>query len=170
MGLYADESRFDRRSGLRALSFVLIALAFAYGTAWITIGRSGRFQSLKGAFFSFDLPRSFEQIDQEGSGASITSLAEAPEIERTFATALRPAEACAAMSRSFGREEVEIFRAPDPAPDADCTFSGLAGGHPMRAEVRSLAGFLARVEEEGLDLPSVPADKRTIITIRINEA
>src|SRR5688572_21850255 len=99
MGSYADQSSFDRRVALRGLAIVLGVIALAYATAWITVGRAGRFQELKGVFFSLDLPKTFQRIDQEGSGASITSLSESPSIERTFSSPLKAVDACGRLSR-----------------------------------------------------------------------
>jgi hypothetical protein len=169
MGAYVDDSKFDRRSAFIALVIVLAILGLAYGAAWITIGRSGRFQTLKSAFFSFDLPRSFVQIDQEGAGASITSLSESPLIERTFASALRPPEACRGLGRAFRKEEAQIYQAPDPAPDAICSFSGRVGVYPVRAELRTKTAFLEHVKADGLDIPTIPKGMRTIATITVRE-
>jgi hypothetical protein len=169
MGSYVDEPSFDRRVALRGLAIVLGVIALAYATAWITVGRSGRFQELKGVFFSLDLPASFERIDQEGSGASLTSLADPPSLERTFASPLRAPDACDAMARAFRRAEAEMFLTPNRPSGAECSFSGTSGRFLVSAEVRSVEKFLRHVRVQGLDVPVIAQDKRAILSVGVRD-
>jgi hypothetical protein len=163
---YVQSDRLDRASALRALSITLAAIALAFGTAWITVGRAGRFQELKGVFYTFDLPRSFERIDQEGAGGSLTSLGEAPSLERTFASEFDATKACTALGRTFRRGEETIF--PDTIrSDTECSFVGREDGFDVRADLRTLTAFLDHVGKEELDFPAIPEGKRTILSVTV---
>ena len=165
MGLLADDARFDRRSGLRALLIVLLLLALGFGVAWMTLGRTARFQSMKGVFLSFELPRSFTEVDEEGSGESLTSLGKAAELERTYAATLTLPEACRAIARSFDRGDVDAARVPSKGADRSCTFTGSVGRFSLDAEVRTTDDFLDYVTGAGLDIPSLPNKTRTVTTM-----
>lgn len=169
MGLYADEPTLDRRAALRGLAIVLATIAIAYFTAWLTVGRAGRFQELKGVFFSLDLPESFERIGQDGSGASLTSLAEEPRLERTFAAASHPPGACRDLKAALLRAETEVYDAPDPARDAACSLSGLSGGFSVRIDVRSLPKYLDHAAASDIDAPMIPGGKRAIVSVVVRE-
>ena len=162
MGLLADDARFDRRSGLRALLIVLLALALGFGIAWMTLGRTARFQSLKGVFLSFDLPRSFVEVDEEGSGESLTSLGETASLERTFASTLPPREACRAIARSFTNGDVDAVRIAPTGPDVACSFAGPVGRFSLDADVRTSDQFLLHVQGAGSDIPDLPDNTRSI--------
>jgi hypothetical protein len=165
MGILADDARFDRRSGLRALLIVLVVLGLAFGVAWMTLGRTARFQSLKGVFLSFDFPRTFTEVDEEGSGESLTSLGQTGELERTYASTLPPLEACRSITRSFQRGDVDAGRISPSSPTAVCTFTGSVGRFSLDADVRTSTDFLSYVTGAGLDIPDLPKKTRTVVTI-----
>lgn len=169
MGIYADEPILDRRGALRGLAIVLAAIAIAYGTAWLTVGRAGRFQELKGVFFSLDLPASFERIGQDGSGASLTSLDEEPRLERTYAAPAHPPGACRELKAALRHSESEVYDAPDPARGAACSLSGRSGGFSVRIDVRSLPAYLDHVEASEVDAPTIPRGKRAIVSVVVDE-
>jgi hypothetical protein len=165
MGLLADDARFDRRSGLRALLILLLVLALAFGVAWMTLGRTARFQSLKGVFLSFELPSTFTEVDEEGAGESLTSLGQSAELQRTYATTLPPTDACRALTRSFERGNVAAGRAPSPVSTVTCSFSGTVGRFSFEADVRTSQDFLSYVRGGGLDMPELPRKTRAVVTI-----
>ena len=169
MGIYADEPAVNRRAALRGLAIALVAIVLAYATAWVTVGRAGRFQQLKGVFFSLDLPESFERIGQEGSGASLTSLADAPQLERTYATDAQPPQACTTLRGALRKADAEVFTAPDPAPDAACSFSGRSDDFEVRLEIRALAAYLDHTTARDLDVPEFPATRRAFLSVIVTE-
>ena len=165
MGLLADDARFDRRSGLRALLIVLLVLALGFGVAWVTLGRTARFQSLKGVFLSFNLPRTFTEVDEEGSGESLTSLADSAELERTYASTLPGIDTCRAIARSFDRGDVDAARVPPTNSTSICTFTGTVGRFSLEANVRTSPDFLDYIAGAGLDIPTLPKRTRTVTTM-----
>ena len=165
MGILADDARFDRRSGLRALLVVLLLLALGFGVAWMTLGRAARFQSLKGVYLSFELPRSFTEVNEEGSGESLTSLGQAGELERTYASTLPPLEACRAIARSFERGDVDAGRVPPSSSTSTCSFTGPVGRFSLDADIRTSSDFLSYVTGAGLDVRELPDKTRTVVTI-----
>ena len=165
MGLLADDARFDRRSGLRALFIVLLILSIGFGAAWMTLGRAGRFQALKGVYLSFELSDAFTQIDEEGSGESITSLGHAASIERTYAATLPVRAACLQLERSFRAGAVDVGRVSEGDRSDGCSFTGPVGRFSVEAHVRTPAAFVEHVKAEELDVPSLPKHTRAIATI-----
>jgi hypothetical protein len=167
MGLLADDVRIDRRAGLRALVIVVAILGLGFGTAWLTLGRNARFETMKGVFLSFDLPRTFTQVDEEGAGSSLTSLGESLEIERTYAITLPPPDACRALRRSFDKGDVEVIRMPQTDGSVECVFSGRVSTFSMNASVRTTATFLDHVQAEELDLPQIPKGTRAVASVHV---
>ena len=165
MGLLADDARFNRRSGLRALLVVLLVLALGFGVAWMTLGRTARFQSLKGVFLSFNLPRQFTEVDEEGSGESLTSLADSAEVERTYASTLPGHDTCRAIRRSFDRGDVDAPRVPPDTSTSICSFAGTVGRFSLEVNVRTSIDFLDYVTGAGLDVPTLPKRTRTVTTM-----
>lgn len=167
MGLLANDVRVERRAGLRALFILLLVLAVAFAAAWLTIGRAARFQSLKGAYFSLGLPDAFIQIDEEGTGGSITSLGRSARVERTYSAPLRAPEACRTLKRSFNDSQVDVLPIPGPGSAVACSFSGPVGRYSVEAAVRSPAAFVEHVKVNDLDVPALPEGTRSVTSILV---
>lgn len=168
MGLLADDVRVDRRAGLRALVVLVLLLGVGFAAAWLTIGRNARFQSLKGVFLGFELPDSFTQIEEEGSGESISSLGKSAELRRTYATTLKPDDTCRALHRSFTEGDVAVLRIPVADPLVTCSFSGPVGEYSLRADVRTPQEFLNLVRADGADIPSFPPRTRAVASMTVD--
>lgn len=165
MGLLADDARFDRRSGLRALLVVLLLLALGFGVAWMTLGRTARFQSLRGVFLSFELPRTFTEVEEEGSGESLTSLADSAMLTKTYSSTLPPKDTCRAIARSFDRGDVDATSIPPATSTSVCTFTGTVGRFSLEADVRTSLDYLDYVSGAGLDIPKLPEKTRAVATM-----
>lgn len=167
MGLLADDVRVDRRAGLKGLLVVVVCLAGMFGAAWFFLGRSARYESLKGAFLAVDLPAAFTEVDEDGTGSHIGILGEAPELKRVFAVSLPHAKACTRLGRSFRQGGGVDATRVTPLDGKDCLFVGSIGEFSFDAELRTTPNYVKTLgDEEG---PTLPTGTRSVLTMIVKE-
>ena len=166
MGILADDVRMDRRAGLKGLLVVVVCLGGMFGAAWFFLGRSARYESLKGAFLAVDLPAAFVQIDEDGTGSHIAMLGDAPELERIYAVKLPHAKACAALGRAIRSGGVEATRVT-PVNENVCGFIGSIAEYSFEAELQTTPIYVAAMSGE--DGPSLPVGARSVLTMIVKE-
>ena len=167
MRVVADDVRVDRRAGLKGLLVVVVCLAGMFGVAWYFLGRSARYESLKGAFLAVDLPAAFTEVDENGTGSHIGMLGEAPELKRVFAVSLPHGKACTRLGRAFRQGGGVQFTRVTPLGAHDCGFSGSIGEFSFDAELRTTPNYVKSLgDEEG---PALPTGTRSVLTMIVEE-